>query len=90
MGLGLLALSGRPDIAIPLVMAGEAAYLGLLGTHPKFQDYVEAQEAKKGRHSVFAAEFGSVGEDQAVVATISIRALLITSRTLPSTWPDCD
>ena len=48
-GMGFAALSGRPDIAIPLVMAGEAAYLGLLGTHPKFQDYVKAQEAKIGR-----------------------------------------
>ena len=47
--MGFAALSGRPDIAIPLVMAGEAAYLGLLGTHPKFQDYVKAQEAKIGR-----------------------------------------
>ena len=48
-GMGFAALSGRPDIAIPLVMAGEAAYLGLLGTHPKFQAYVNAQEAKAGR-----------------------------------------
>ena len=48
-GMGFAALSGRPDIAIPLVMAGEAAYLGLLGTHPKFQSYVNAQEAKAGR-----------------------------------------
>jgi len=40
-GMGFAALSGRPDIAIPLVLAGEVAYLGLLGTHPKFQDYVK-------------------------------------------------
>jgi len=40
-GMGFAALSGRPDITIPLVLAGEAAYLGLLGTHPKFQSFVE-------------------------------------------------
>ena len=50
-GMGFAALSGRPDIAIPLVMAGEAAYLGLLGTHPKFQAYVNAQEAKVNRQA---------------------------------------
>ena len=48
-GMGFAVLSGRPDIAIPLVLAGEAAYLGMLGTHPKFQSYVNAQEAKAGR-----------------------------------------
>lgn len=48
-GMGFAVLSGRPDITIPLVLAGETAYLGLLGTHPKFQSYVNAQEAKQGR-----------------------------------------
>ena len=50
-GMGFAALSGRPDITMPLVLAGEAAYLGLLGTHPKFQSYVNAQEAKDGRQA---------------------------------------
>lgn len=45
-GMGFAALSGRPDIAMPLVLAAEATYLGLLGTHPKFQRYVDAQSAK--------------------------------------------
>jgi hypothetical protein len=40
-------LTGRPDVILPFVVAGEIAYLGLLGTHPKFQRYVEAQEAKE-------------------------------------------
>jgi hypothetical protein len=44
-------LSGAPDIVLPVVAAGEIAYLGLLGTHPKFQAYVEAQEAKKTREA---------------------------------------
>ena len=48
---------GHPDVFVPLVLAGEATYLGLLGTHPKFQRYVDAQEPKAGREqgSVLAA-----------------------------------
>lgn len=48
-GLGFAFLTGRPDIFAPLVLAGEMAYVGLLGTHPKFQSYIEAQEAKAVR-----------------------------------------
>jgi hypothetical protein len=48
-GLGFAVLSGAPDVAIPLILAGEVAYLGLLGSHPKFQKYVDAQEAKAAR-----------------------------------------
>ena len=43
-------LSGQPDVILPLVAAGELAYLGLLATHPKFQKSIEAQEAKAKRH----------------------------------------
>ncbi len=43
------AISPYPDIAIPFVLAGEAAYLGLLATHPKYQSFVEAQEHKELR-----------------------------------------
>ena len=42
-------LTGHPDVFLPIVAAGEVAYLGLLGTHPKFQAYVNAQEAKATR-----------------------------------------
>ena len=42
-------ISGAADIVLPLVAAGELAYLGLLSTHPKFQKYVDAQEAKASR-----------------------------------------
>ena len=42
-------LSPAPDVLLPVVAAGEIAYLGLLGTHPKFQAYVEAQEHKRTR-----------------------------------------
>jgi hypothetical protein len=45
-GCGFAFLSGHPDVFVPLVLAGETAYLGFLGTHPKFQKYVDALEAK--------------------------------------------
>lgn len=48
-GMAFALLSGRPDVLCPVVLAGEVAYLGLLGTHPRFQKYVEAQEAKAAR-----------------------------------------
>ncbi len=38
-----------PDVLLSLVAAGELTYLGLLSTHPKFQAYVNAQEAKEAR-----------------------------------------
>jgi hypothetical protein len=48
-------LSGYPDILLPLVLAGETAYLGFVGTHPKFQKSVDAQEAKAARQDGSAA-----------------------------------
>jgi hypothetical protein len=47
--MGFAMLSGHADVVAPLVLAGEVAYLGLLGTHPKFQSYVNAQAAKGER-----------------------------------------
>ncbi|MDB5389172.1 MAG: hypothetical protein JWM11_4818 [Planctomycetaceae bacterium] len=48
-GVAFSLLTGRPDIFLPIVLAGEISYLGFLGTHPKFQKYIEAQEAKASR-----------------------------------------
>jgi hypothetical protein len=48
-GMAFAFLSGRADVFLPLVLAMEAAYLGLLGTHPRFQQYVDAQEAASNR-----------------------------------------
>ena len=45
-GTGVAVISGRPDIVGALLLAGEVAYLGMLGAHPKFQKYVEAQAHK--------------------------------------------
>jgi len=47
--VGFALLSPAPDVFVPLVLAGEVAYLGLLGSHPKFQAYVDAQQAKAVR-----------------------------------------
>ena len=48
---GFALLSGFGDVLMPLVLAGEAAYVGLLSAHPKFQQYVDAQAAKDVRAS---------------------------------------
>lgn len=47
--MGFAVLSGHPDVAIPLVLAAETAYLGFLGTHPRFQRFVDAQDHKAAR-----------------------------------------
>jgi hypothetical protein len=52
LGGGVFALlTGKPDIFLPLVAAGEIAYVGLLGSHPRFREYVDAQEAKAAREA---------------------------------------
>ncbi len=55
---GFSLLSGKPEVLAPLVLAGELAYVGLLGTHPRFQKYVDAQEAKATRPD------GAAGTDE--------------------------
>jgi hypothetical protein len=54
LGAGIVggAVSGAPDVVIPLVMAGELVYLGGLATHPKFQAYVKAQTHKEDKQQV--------------------------------------
>ncbi len=44
--MGFSLLSGQSDVFMPLALAGEIGYLGLLASHPRFQAYVEAQKAK--------------------------------------------
>jgi hypothetical protein len=48
-GMGFAVLSGHPDVALPLVLAAEAAYLGFVGSHPRFQRFVDAQDHKIAR-----------------------------------------
>lgn len=51
VGAGVVAgaISGHPDVVVPLVAAGEMAYLAGLASHPRFQAYVDAQEHKSQR-----------------------------------------
>jgi hypothetical protein len=42
-------LSGQADIVLPLVLAVETGYVGLLAANPKFQKYVDAQASKQDR-----------------------------------------
>lgn len=37
-------VSGSPEIVLPIVLAAETFYLGFVGTHPKFQKYVDVEE----------------------------------------------
>jgi len=48
-GLGVALLSGFPEVLLPLVLAAEIAYVAFRGAHPKFQAYVDAQEAARQR-----------------------------------------
>lgn len=50
--MGFAILGGVGDLAAPFVLAAELGYLGLLGSHPKFQRYVDAQDAKANRAEV--------------------------------------
>jgi hypothetical protein len=54
-GATLALMSGHCDVVLPMVLAGEIAYVGLLGSHPKFQQYVDAQAAKLERAESSAA-----------------------------------
>ena len=48
-GMGFAMISGHPDVFCALVLAGGDAYLGFIGTHPRFQRHVDAQEHKAAR-----------------------------------------
>jgi len=84
--VALGAMSGYPDVVLPLVLAGEVAYLGLLGTHPKFQKYVDAQEAKVTREQAAMSSEEALGRildnlpDRYVERFKSLRARCIELR----------
>ncbi len=48
-------ITGRPDVVLPLVLAGEVGYLGLLSAHDKFQRAVDAAEHKARREESLSA-----------------------------------
>ncbi len=48
-GTGVAVISGSYDVVLPLVLAAEAAYLTLVGTNAKFQNYVDVGEHREQR-----------------------------------------
>ena len=54
-GVGFSMLSGKPEIGLPLVVAAEVAWLGFIGTHPRFQQYVDITESEATRSQDAAA-----------------------------------
>ena len=47
--LSFAALSQAPDVLVPLILAAELLYVGLLGANSKFQRYVDAHAAQATR-----------------------------------------
>jgi len=43
-GIGFSVLSGRPEVGLPLLAAMELAWLGIVGTHSKFRQFIDIQE----------------------------------------------
>ena len=74
-GMAFALLSGSRDVLLPLVLAGEIAYVGLLGSHPKFQSYVDAQEAKAQRDQSVQAK----PADPRTTSSASCRAELLAA-----------
>jgi BMFP domain-containing protein YqiC len=50
-GAAAALISGRPDVVLPLVAAGEVVYLAILTTNDRFRAAVDAQEAKARRQA---------------------------------------
>jgi len=63
-GIGFSLLSGTPEIGLPLVAAAEIAWLGFVGTHPKFRQFVDVSEHQQ------------LQQDDARTAEIRMRRML--------------
>jgi hypothetical protein len=50
-GVGLAVISGSWGVALPLVLAAEGAYLAIVGSNAKFQNYVDLQEHQELREN---------------------------------------
>ena len=50
-GTAVALISGRPDVVLPLIAAGEILYLAKMFTNDRFRAAVDAQEAKSRRAS---------------------------------------
>jgi len=54
-GLAFTAISGQWAVGLPLLAAAEFAWLGFVGTHPKFQLHIDMQEHGKRKAEEAAA-----------------------------------
>ena len=63
-------LSPSPDILLPLIMAGEMAYLGGLTTLPRFQAAIDAKSRTEGRGQATGSEPERVGKKQQLAAVL--------------------
>ncbi len=54
-GVAFSVLSGKPEVGLPLVAAAEMAWLGFVGTHPKFQKFVDTTEFRDKQQQNSAA-----------------------------------
>jgi hypothetical protein len=61
-GAAAAALSPWPDALLPLLLAGEFAYLGGLVSRPKFREAIDAQVYKEAQQSATRQNAGPVGE----------------------------
>jgi hypothetical protein len=48
-GVAIGLLSGHPDVVLPIVAAGEMAYLGFLGTNARFQNVLKGEQLLKDK-----------------------------------------
>jgi len=54
--LGFAVLSGGAGVFVPLVLAGELGYVGVVGSHPRFQRRVDAKRGQAERQKQLQAE----------------------------------
>jgi hypothetical protein len=57
-GVALAFISKQPGVVLPMVAAGEMAYLGFLGTNQRFQNVLRGEQMLKDKHgqTVFKAK----------------------------------
>lgn len=56
VGAGVAVLSGHADMALPILAAGELAYLGFLGTNNRFQNVLRGGELLKAKQDAATQE----------------------------------
>ena len=54
-GVAFAFLSGRRDVILPALLAGELAYLGFVGTNERFQNVLRGQKMLEEREKAEAA-----------------------------------